>query len=95
MKKYVLLHCGFEKPTPEIMKAWNAWFESIADKTVDNLGFGAAREISASGTNEIPWGPDSITGCSIIQAESLDEAEEIARRNPFVASIRVYEVREM
>jgi hypothetical protein len=93
MKKFVLLHYGFEKPTPEIMGAWGAWFESIADRTVDNLGFSGGREVSASGTADLPWGPESITGCSIIEAESLDEAEKIAQENPFIASIRVYEVR--
>lgn len=95
MKKFVLLHYGFEKPTPEIMKAWGNWFESITDRTVDNLGFSGGREISASGTKDLPWGMESITGCSIIEAESLDEAEKIAQDNPYVASIRVYEVREM
>ena len=95
MKKFVLLHYGFEKPTPEIMKAWGTWFESIADRTVDNLGFNGGLEISASGTKDLPWGMESITGCSIIEAESLDEAEKIAQDNPYVASIRVYEVREM
>ena len=95
MKKFVLLHYGFENPTPEIMQAWKAWFESIADKTVDNLGFSGGREVSDSGTQELPWGMESITGCSIIEAESLDEAEKIARANPYIASIRVYEVREM
>jgi hypothetical protein len=93
MKKFVLLHYGFEPPTEEIMKAWGAWFESIADRTVENIGFSGGREISASGTKELPWGMDSITGCSIIEAESLDEAEKIARDNPYIASIRVYEVR--
>ncbi len=39
-------------------------------------------------------GMDSITGYSIINAESLDEAESIARENPFIASIRVYEIVE-
>jgi hypothetical protein len=29
---------------------------------------------------------------SIINAESLEEAEAIARENPFIASIRVYEI---
>ena len=94
MKKFVLLHCGFEQPTPEIMQAWGKWFESIADVTVENLGFGGAREISKSGTKELPWAADSITGCTILQADSLDEAEKIANECPFVASIRVYEVRE-
>lgn len=45
MKRFVLLHYGFEKPTPEIMAAWGKWFESIKDKTIDNLGFGGGREI--------------------------------------------------
>ena len=94
MKKFVMLHCGFEQPTPEIMKAWEAWFELIADKTVENIGFSGGREVSASGTKDLPWGPDSITGCSIIKAESLDDAEKIAKECPFIASIRVYEVRD-
>ena len=95
MKKFVLLHYGFETPTPEIMKAWGTWFESIADRTVDNFGFSGGREISASGAKDLPWGKESITGCSIIEADSLDEAEKIAQDNPYIASIRVYEVREM
>ena len=95
MKKFVLLHYGFETPTPEIMKAWGTWFESIADRTVENGGFSGGLEISASVTQDLPWGMESITGYSIIEAESLDEAEKVARENPYIASIRVYEVREM
>jgi hypothetical protein len=30
-----------------------------------------------------------------IEAESLDEAEKVAQGNPYIASIRVYEMREM
>ena len=93
MKKYMLLHIGFEKPTPEIMAAWGKWFESIADRTVDSGGFSDAREISKSGTRELPMGMESITGYNIITAESLDEAEKIAQSNPYIASIRVYEIR--
>ena len=94
MKKFVLLHFGFENPTPEIMDAWNAWFESIADQTVENVGFGGGREISKSGTRDLPWDMESITGYSLIEAESLDEAEKLAQTNPFISSIRIYEVRE-
>ena len=92
MKKFVLLHYGFEKPTPEIMKAWGTWFESIADRTVENVGFSGGREISASGIKELPMGMESITGYSLFEAESLDEAEKIAQDNPYIASIRVYEI---
>ena len=89
----MLLHFGFETPTPEIMAAWGKWFESVADKTVDNGGFhGGAREISHSGTKDLPTGMESITGYSIISAESLDDAEKTAKDNPFISSIRVYEI---
>lgn len=91
----MLLHFGFEKPTPEIMEAWGKWFASVADKTADQGGFhGGAREISHGGSKDLPMGMDSITGYSIIKAESLEEAEKIASTNPFVASIRVYEIME-
>jgi hypothetical protein len=93
MKRFMLLHFGFETPTPEIMAAWGKWFESIADRTVEQGGFHTgAREISRSGTRDLPMGMDSITGYSIINAESLDDAEKIAQANPFIASIRVYEI---
>ncbi len=93
MKRFMLLHFGFEKPTPEIMVAWGQCFEWVADKTVDQGGFhGGAREISHSGTKDLPMGMESITGYSIINAESLDDAEKIAQDNPFIASIRVYEI---
>ncbi len=93
MKKFMLLHFGFEKPTAEIMEAWGKWFASIADKTVENGGFhGAAREISQNGTTDLTMASDSITGYTIINAESIDEATEMADGNPFIASIRIYEV---
>ncbi len=96
MKKFMFLHFGFEKPTPEIMEAWGKWFESIADKTVDQGGhFSGAREISKSGTKDLPMGMESITGYTIIEAADLDAAEKIAQENPFIASIRVYEIMAM
>lgn len=75
------------------MGAWGKWFESIADRTVENGGYhGGAREISKSGTRDLPMNMDSITGHTIIHAESLDEAEKIAQGNPYIASIRIYEI---
>ncbi|MDX1516715.1 MAG: YciI family protein [Woeseiaceae bacterium] len=93
MNRYLLLHYGFEKPTPEIMDAWTKWFESVADVAEEHGGFhSGGREITHDGTNDLPFAADSITGYSIIKAENLDAAEEIAGRNPFIASIRVYEI---
>lgn len=93
MKRFMLLHFGFEKPTPEIVVAWAKWSESVADKIVEEGGFhGGAREISHEGSKDLPMDMECITGYSIINAESLEEAEKIARDNPFIASIRVYEI---
>jgi hypothetical protein len=93
VKKFVLLHYGFEKPTPEIMAAWGKWFEDIKPHTAEMGGFGPGREISKEGTKDLPLGLDSITGFTIVNAASLDEAEQMARGNPFISSVRVYEVR--
>ncbi len=92
MKKFMFLHFGFEKPTPEIMEAWGKWFESIADKQVDQGSFSGGREISKAGSRDLPWSMESITSYNIIEAEDLDAAERIARDNPYIASIRVYEL---
>ncbi len=93
MKKFVLMHFGFEQPTPEIMEAWMAWFESIKDVQVEQVGFSGGREISASGTRDLPWDLDSISGYNVVEAESLDAAVALAQGNPFISSIRIYEVR--
>lgn len=95
MKKFMFLHFGFEKPTPEIMKAWKIWFTSISNKQTDQGGFSVGREISKAGTRDLPWNMESITGYNIIEAESLDAAEKLAQSNPFIESIRIYEVRSM
>jgi hypothetical protein len=93
VKKFIMLHYGFEKPTPEIMTAWGKWFETIKPHRVDMGGFGGGREISRSGTKNLPLGPDAITGFTIVNAASLVDAEKMAEGNPFISSIRIYEVR--
>lgn len=96
MKKFVFLAYGFEIPTQEIRDAWSNWFASIGDRMVDSGNpFGAGREITHTGTKELPLGAESVTGYMIINADSLDEAEEIAKTCPIITSIRVYEAMSM
>lgn len=96
MKTYVFLHYGFETPTPEIMDAWTKWFESLGDALIENRGpFLSGREITRAGTRELVMDKDAITGYSLIQAESLDEALELAGTCPYITGIRVYEVGSM
>ena len=93
MKKFLLLHYGFEKPTPEIMAAWGKWFAAMKDNIVDMGGhFSGGKEISKAGTKDLPLGRESITGFTIVRATSLDDAEKMAQTNPYISSIRVYEV---
>jgi hypothetical protein len=93
VKKFVLLHYGFEKPTPEIMAAWGKWFESMKGRIIDMGGhFSGGREISKAGTKDLPLGLESVTGFTIVSADSIDDAEKIAQSNPYISSIRVYEV---
>ena len=93
MKKFMILHIGFEQPTPEIMEAWMAWFGSIADVQVDQGGFNGGREITKDGTRELGWDLESITGYNVIEAEDLDAATKLAESNPFISSVRIYELR--
>lgn len=93
MKKFVFLTYGFEKPTPEVVTAWNGWFASIKDNIVEMIGLGAGKEVSKAGTVDLPLGPESITGVMVVRAENLDAAQQLAQGNPYVTSIRIYEAR--
>ena len=96
MKKYVIFHYGFETPTQQIMDAWKKWFASIGDKIVDpGSPLGPGREISGSGTKNLPMGSESLTGYTVINADSIDAAEEIAKGCPMITSVRVYEAMSM
>ncbi len=92
MKKFVFLTYGFEKPTPEIMAAWGKWLESIKDNIIEMGHLSGGREISKAGTKDLPLGLESITGFMIMSADSLDDAEKMAQSNPYISSIRFYEM---
>jgi hypothetical protein len=93
MKKFILLHYGFETPTEEIMEAWGSWFASISEITLDpGQRFGPGKEITSSGTQDLPYDLEAITGYTIIQAEDMDAAERIASTCPSITAIRVYEL---
>lgn len=92
MKKFVFLTIGFEKPTPEIMAAWGKWFDSIKDNIIEKWGLSDGREISKAGAKDLPLGLESITGVMVVNADSLDDADKMAQGNPYITSIRVYEM---
>ena len=96
MKKFVFLFYGFIPPTEEIMKDWNNWFASIGDKIADRgYGFAPGIEVTKDGTEALPFDEQAITAYMVFNAESLEEAESIAKTCPMITSVRVYETRSM
>ena len=93
MKQFLFLHYGFTKPSPEIMAEWGKWFNTYGDRMSGGKGhFPRGLEVSDDGTKALPLAEDSITGYSLVAAESLEAAENIARDCPHIAATRVYEV---
>lgn len=95
---YVLVYHGGGMPeSPEegarVMQAWTAWFAKLGDAVVDggNPASGT-RTITADGAvKDDPSGP---SGYSIIKADSLDQAVELAKGCPVLqggASVQVVE----
>ncbi len=74
------------------MALWNNWFESISDIQIQRGHLPRGRELTNDGVKDLPWGKDSLTGFTFIEAEDLDTAESIAAKCPIVKSTLVYEV---
>jgi hypothetical protein len=98
MANYLLVFHGGEMPeSPEegarVMQAWTDWFASIDGSVVDQGNPAAAtKRIAPNGAvSDDPAGP---SGYSIIKADSLDRAVELAKGCPVLAggaSIQVVE----
>ncbi len=96
MKKFVFVYHGFTEPTQEVMDAWTNWFAEISDHIVDSGNpFGAGREVTPTGTRELPLGSDSATGYSIVNADSIDDAEKLLANCPVTTSVRINEAVSM
>lgn len=93
MKKFVLLTVGFSEPNEEMMKAWMEWFGSIREKIVEQVGLWNGREVTEDEVTALAMDKDAITGYLVIHAESIEEAQDIAKACPMITSTKVYEVR--
>ena len=101
MKKFVFIYNGPQSDTPpneEVMKAWTVWFGSIGDKLVDggNPLSSSAKKVTEDGVDNLS--SNQALGYSIINAENIDEATEIAKGCPVLGahcSVDVYEALPM
>ena len=99
MGSYVLLYSGGKMPETEeeqaqVMKAWTDWFESLGPAVTDpgNPFTPMSKRVGPDGSmSEMPA---EASGYSIVSADSLDAAADIAKGCPVIAggaAITVYE----
>ncbi len=92
MTKYLLGYHGGSMPaSPEegekVMAAWNSWIGGLGAKMVDaGNPIGSAKIIAADGKVSDGGGANPLTGYSVIEAASLDEAVKLASTCPQLAS---------
>jgi hypothetical protein len=101
MADYVLLFGGGGMPETEaeqaaVMEAWTAWFNDLGDAVKDqgNPFSGQAQTIAPDGSvGGSPLAP-TASGYTVLRAESLDDAVNMAKGCPVLqggAQITVYE----
>jgi hypothetical protein len=104
MAKFVLAYHGggiaeTEEEQAEVMAAWGAWMEGLGSALKDpGNPSGASKNIAADGSVSDGGGANPVTGYSILEAGSLDDAVTLAKSNPVFASggsIEVIEAIEM
>jgi hypothetical protein len=101
MARFVIAYHGGRKfETPQdgaaYMAKWKAWMGSLGDSMVDpGMPLGAGKLVSANGVSD--RGADLLTGFSIVAADTLEAALELARQCPHLdhGTIEVAEVMEM
>jgi len=102
MANFVLLYTGGSAGTTpaereKVMQAWGGWFGKLGDKIVDagNPFAANAKNVSNGEVDDGAVGNPPATGYSILKADSLNAAAELAKGCPVLQSggkITVYEI---
>ncbi len=103
MPNYIIAYHGGEKPeSPEEgakhMAKWKAWVGGLGDAVVNpGTPLGKPKTVSSGGVSD-DGGSNPLLGFSIVKADSMDAALEMAKECPFLeggGTIEVAEVMEM
>ncbi len=103
MSNYVFAYHGGKKPeSPEEgandMAKWKAWVGGLGDAVVNpGTPLGKSKIVSAEGVSD-GGGPNVLTGFSIVKADSMDAALNMAKGCPHLehgGTLEVAEVMEM
>ena len=102
MANYIIAYHGgkkFESPEEgaQHMAKWQAWVGGLGDAVVNpGTPLGKSRIVSAGGVSD-DGGSNPLTGFSIVKADTMDAALEMAKACPYlkIGTIEVAEVMEM
>lgn len=100
MPNFMFAYHGGKKPdSPEegaaMMGRWQAWVEGLGDQMVNpGTPLGMSKTVSADGVTD-DGGPNPLAGFSVVEAESMEAALEIAKSCPFLEMDGTIEVAEM
>ncbi|MEP6816486.1 MAG: hypothetical protein ABI873_13135 [Marmoricola sp.] len=100
MSKYLLSYHGGGMPESEeegakITAAWGAWMGQLGAAMVDGGNpTGQSATIAADGSTSQGGGANPVTGYSVIEADGLDAAVELAKGCPILLSGGSIEVGE-
>ncbi len=100
MPNYIIAYHGGAKPeTPEEgtkhMARWKAWVDGLDDAVVNpGTPLGKSRIVSTDGVSN-DGGPNPMSGFSVVNADSINAAIEMAKACPFLDTGGTLEVAEM
>ncbi len=87
MAEYIIAYHGGKKPeSPEDgarhMAKWKAWVSDLGDAVVNpGTPLGPSKTVSSDGVSD-DGGPNPLSGFSIVKADSMDAAIEMAKACP-------------
>ncbi len=98
MSNYIFAYHGGKKPErAQLMAKWEAWIGGLGDAVVNpGSPVGMSKTVSSGGVSD-DGGSNPLTGYSIVKADSMEAALEMAKECPFLdmGTIEVAEVKEM
>lgn len=100
MPKFIFAYHGGKMPESEeegaqVMADWMAWFGSLGDAVVDGGNpAGPSSTVQSDGSVTCDGGPNPLSGYSLISAENIEQATEIARGCPILKAEGSVEVAE-
>ena len=100
MTKFLFIYHGGGMPdTPEegakVMQAWEDWLDDISDSIIDSgHPVGQSSTVMADDSVVDDGGANPATGYGLFEAASLDDALDLARNCPILASGGSVEVAE-